>query len=282
MNPFNEAWGQPLEKTLGYQGPTSALNFPFTDKIEESWKKSFGHGSKNTDSRSAEKRLTCLGDGTPGTGCHGSTINHEDGSAGGLNAHGSRNQVLLSSRFDFDRSGSDCYEPDVFKLCNDCHAHDDNKDALIALENVFGVKEGGLYDTNNGWGGTRCNDISAKKEFPPHYPATGLTTNFANTDSGWMGPVNLHWLHLGTGVKFRGNITNYKGTVCTTCHNVHGSNTQYGALYDEFGQYHYEDGGNTYASYRPDFFSSNGLNPTFCSSCHNSGSPILQLSPRSE
>ncbi len=64
--------------------------------------------------------------------------------------------------------------------------------------------------------------------------------------------------------------------VCVNCHNVHGSNTQYGALYDDLGYTHTTTAnGNTYGAMKPEAYGVGGgaysLDdyPTYCrNSCH--------------
>jgi hypothetical protein len=216
--------------------------YPYAKRIADSWAKHYGHGPNGN--HSAEKRLTCLGTGQPGTGCHGNN--------GQINAHGSANQVLAAKPFNYE--GSNTYSEDDYKLCFDCHAsYPTTRDAFgaiiyrgIAKEDIFGVKKSGIFDTDSGY-------IPGPNGYFPPYYTLGVTTHFMDhnvpdlppdydrytgslyNDYGIWGPKNknLHWSHLGFPAYWRGDINTGSRLVCVNCHDVHGSSTSYGAVYDE-------------------------------------------------
>jgi hypothetical protein len=80
----------------------------------------------------------------------------------------------------------------------------------------------------------------------------GVTTRFADHNEtgsplndppfGLYSNMNLHWYHIEKPFSsFRGPSF---GIACINCHDVHGSNTAYGAVYDEMGYIHFSDGAN--------------------------------------
>lgn len=241
--------------------------YPNATRIAGSWAKSYGHGTNGN--HGAGTKLTCLGTGQPGTGCHGNN--------GVINAHGSTMQVLASQNFKYD-IGSTYVEAD-FYLCFNCHVSYPG----FTKEDVFGVKQGGILDYEYGpSGGQGPNGWN-----PPYYTA-GVTTRFAdhndpaypddpyqypNNDVNFWGTknANLHWFHTNIGASdYRGTGV-WRGFHCVNCHDVHGSMTPYGALYDEIGYYHYQDGINLLGSMNSAAYSTNLLNnnPTYCAfNCH--------------
>ncbi len=57
----------------------------------------------------------------------------------------------------------------------------------------------------------------------------------------WWGipQANLHWFHIGmTAWGYRDNNLSPSGVSCTTCHSVHGTNSQWGMTHDELGYQH--------------------------------------------
>jgi hypothetical protein len=202
--------------------------YPYATRIASSWAKSYGHGPNGN--HISGSKLTCLGTGQPGTGCHGNN--------GKINAHGSTNQVLGSQVFKYDAND---YDVTYFNLCFNCHANYPG----ITKEDTLGVKFGGLLDSDYGW------NLGPNNYNPPYYIPM-VTTHFADhnvpdlppdflrysgsplNDYGIWGPPdkNLHWFHLGFPTDFRGTAAG-TGIVCVNCHDVHGSNTPYGAVYDE-------------------------------------------------
>jgi len=203
--------------------------YSYATRMASSWAKSYGHGANGN--HAAGSKLTCLGTGAPGTGCHGNS--------GAINAHGSTSQILATQNYVYSQNTSTYYESD-FSLCFNCHAGYPG----FAKENTLGVKFGGILDAGYGdlWGPNGYN--------PPYYiPA--VTTHFADHNvpdlppnylpySGsplndyrvWVTDSNLHWFHLGFPTYFRGTAVE-SGITCVNCHDVHGSNTPYGAVYDE-------------------------------------------------
>lgn len=107
------------------------------DKIKCNWQKSYGHGRNGN--HAPDDRLTCLGSGEPGTGCHGSS--------GSINAHGSVNDVLTARQYRYPVETVDGYYDETwFTLCFECHAGY----AGIAKEDTLGVREDGILD-NEAW-----------------------------------------------------------------------------------------------------------------------------------
>jgi hypothetical protein len=253
--------------------PTSPFNdgstlgsppYPYATRIYTSWTSTNGHGPNGN--HSTAKKLTCLGTGQPGTGCHGS--------GGSVNAHGSVNQVLAARPFKYDNSSA-VYNAAEFELCFNCHASYPG----FTKEDTLGVKQNGLLDGDYGWtsGGNGPNGWN-----PPYY-TPGVTTLFADHNEtggayndilGWFGGnANLHWGHLGfPGSNFRGTgVTS--GINCVNCHDVHGSSIPYGATYVEMIYSHsFPDATNRLAKMTDAAYTSNLLDfhPTYCSTfnCH--------------
>ncbi len=214
--------------------------YPYATRIATSWAKSYGHGPNGNHTLGT--RLTCMGDGTPGTGCHGSN--------GTINAHGSVNQVLASKPFKYDNGPA--YAEADYDLCFTCHS----LYAGFTKEVIFGVKQNGILDQPYGPNNNK----------PPYY-ISAVTTLFRDhnglftegcydlngnavrcNDGLFWGStnMNLHWFHIArydsilifTGDSdFRGTGTR-AGINCVNCHDVHGSSTSYGAVYDEMGYKH--------------------------------------------
>jgi len=259
--PFNDG------STLG------VAPYPYAKRIAGSWAKSYGHGPNG--GHDAGSRLTCLGTGQPGTGCHGSS--------GAINAHGSAHQVLAARNFTY-AIGSTYNEAD-YDLCYTCHAAYPG----FTKEDVLAVKFGGILDSDYGM----LTGPSGTDGFnPPYYTdqygvPKGLTTLFADhNESGspfnnpgfWGTPnMNLHWFHLGMQVtSLRGTGTSSR-LICVNCHDVHGASNPYGATYDEMGYLHVApDGTNLLGMMNDDAYSTSLLNsyPTYCAfNCH----PIQDL-----
>lgn len=251
--------------------PTSPFNdgsvlgtppYSYAARIYSSWTSTVGHGPNGN--HGAGKTLTCLGSGLPGTGCHGS--------AGTINAHGSVNQVLATRQFKYDNT--DMYTAADFDLCFDCHANYPG----FTKEDILGVKQGGVLDweyTLAPYGGQGVNGFN-----PPYY-VPAVKTHFAdhnetgsayNDSAFWGGTdMNLHWAHIGVQISdFRGTgVTS--GSNCVNCHDVHGSNIEYGAVYDEMGYTHFSDGTNTLGQMTLSAYSTSLLNdhPFYCAfNCH--------------
>ncbi len=202
--------------------------YPYAARIYSSWNGTYGHGANGNHAPGT--RLTCLGTGEPGTGCHGN--------GGSINAHGSVNQVLATREFKYDIAASGptyTYDESHFDLCFNCHENY----PLVSKTETLGVKFGGLLDTAYGPPGPRGQN--------PPYDTGGLfLTHFADHDDSsnpanplndpvfWgTTDMNLHWFHIGLQTSsFRGTgaIT---GINCVNCHDVHGSSIPCGAVYEE-------------------------------------------------
>ncbi len=244
--------------------------YPYATRIGGiggSWAKSYGHGTNGN--HGSGDRLTCLGTGQPGTGCHGNN--------GAINAHGSNNQVLAAQSFKYDIGGS--YVESDYYLCFNCHASYPG----FTKEDTFGVRQNGILDYEYGpSGGQGPNGWN-----PPYYTA-GVTTRFAdhndpafpddptlypNNDYNFWGTKNsnLHWWHIAQWpTDFRGTASS-TGITCVNCHDVHGSNTAFGAVYDEMGYYHYVDGNNQLGAMNNAAYTTNLLDnhPAYCAfNCH--------------
>ncbi len=262
--------------------------------IEDNWLKTYGHGTKGN--HAPGDRLTCMGSGSPGTGCHGN--------GGSINAHGSVNEVIGAKEYKYSLD-SGYYDETWFSLCFDCHSNYPG----MTKEDTLGVKAGGNLD-NEAW----LNNCSSchfsfnptTNAFPPYYTG-GVTTHFADHDEAgdpWglndgANPYipmptdnNLHWLHLGMYVSLYRGLSGARLVTCSNCHSVHGSNTPYGAVHDEMGYINVSDGnGNIYGQMKaeaydetdgtPDYLSSY---PTYCDmSCHDKTGPTRSwFSPLTE
>ena len=276
-------------------------------KIKESWLKSYGHGPNANHAQ--EDRLTCMGTGQPGTGCHGNN--------GSINAHGSTFEVIAAKEYFYSvSSGDGTYNENWFSLCFDCHSGYSG----VTKEDILGVKDNGILDSEawlNQCGS--CHSYSPTTNAYPPYYTSGITTHFADHDEpgdpwglndgqipgcGFLYPCvptdnNLHWLHLGMYDSFfRGDISVRSSglVICSNCHSVHGSNTQYGAVHDEMGYTNITDGnGNTHGKMRDEAYNESypGADPTqnyletyptYCSmSCHEKTGPTRAwFSPLSE
>lgn len=230
--------------------------FQASAAISSSWNKTFGH---------KQKGLTCVGTGSPDTGCH-------------ANGHGSSHAGLLSRNMTLPLTPANAYRENDFLLCFECHAFY----PAVTKEAVFGVKYSGAYYGAYGPG----------LAYPP-YDVPAITTRFRDQNhrgtglpyddaSIWIDfwlqgatSVNLHWVHIAWDFfwQYRGFL--YSGTSCTACHNVHGTNTSWGMVHDEMGYAHYDGaGGDKYAQM-------NGVDPyvldqypTYCAyGCHRPTTP---------
>ncbi len=204
------------------------MSFRGSAAIKNNWNKTFGH--KQTG-------LTCLGTGSPNTGCHSN--GHGSDYVGLL----SKNLTLPTTRESEGISYKTANEY-AYELCFNCHSNYPGK----RKEDILGVKAGSKYDNNHLWG----SGIT-----PPYYIPSTITrfkdrydgsAKFYDDQDGWREPgtyYNLHFYHLqeydywdNRGAwKYRDNV--YSLTHCLTCHNVHGSNTAQGWIYDEMQYNHY-------------------------------------------
>lgn len=255
------------QMTPFYDGSTLGTPpYPYATRINSSWNRAFGHGANGNHAPGT--KLTCLGTGQPGTGCHGN--------GGAINAHGSINQVLATRAFTYDIAASGptyTYNEADFNLCFNCH------DSYISVSKteVLGVKFGGLLDAAYGPPGPRGQNPPYDTgglfltHFADHNDALGLA-NPLNDPVFWhYSNMNLHWFHLGAQtVSFRGTgaIT---GINCVNCHDVHGSSVPYGAVYDELAYSNTTTGNNIIGEMVSSAYTTTMLqgNPTYCSfNCH--------------
>lgn len=235
MNPFNDG------STLGQ------IPYKMSAEIKTHWDKSFGHRRKG---------LTCIGDGTPDTGCH-------------RNGHGSPYPGILARNMELPNFETDWFTPSrdeiKYDLCFNCHSYY----PAVTKEIILGAKQGGNYDMEHqSWGATT-----------PYY-LPNIMTNFRDKnnqgsgkpyddDSFWFQYFNLHFFHIQIGPAYRYRDSIDSSIVCITCHNVHGSNTQWGWLYDQVQYNHYIDGNNEYATMDMPDYQNLSLYPTGCSiNCH--------------
>lgn len=180
--------------------------------IKTSWEKTYGH---------KQQGLTCLGNGNPATGCHS-------------NGHGSEFVGMLSRNMTLPRLSSQYFSPAdevAYDICFNCH----DSYPRVTKEAIFGYRRGGNYDTRG--------------DGPPPYDIPNIMTKFRDKNgqgSGkayddpnyWGGMLNLHYFHIQGGTYQYRDL--YPSTItCITCHNVHGSNTQWGAVYDEMQYTHF-------------------------------------------
>ncbi len=244
--------------------------YPYATRIAGSWAKSFGHGPNGN--HDPVKKLTCLGAGQPGTGCHGNN--------GTINAHGSVNEVLAARGFKYNIGGT--YVESDYDLCFSCHFNY----AGFTKEDTLGVRSVGILDAGYGVLYVPNGNNEPTGSHPPYYIA-GVTTHFAdhndplNSANPYNDPkfwnftdMNLHWFHLGWPSYLRGDTLTNARIICVNCHDVHGSSTSYGAIYDEIGYYHFGDGTNILGQMLPAAYDQNqnylGIYPTYCAfNCHH-------------
>jgi predicted CxxxxCH...CXXCH cytochrome family protein len=242
--------------------------YAYASRINSSWTGTNGHGPNGN--HATARKLTCLGNGGPGTGCHGSS--------GGINAHGSVNQVLAAQPFKYNNDY--IYAAGDFALCFNCHANYPG----YTKEDILGVKLNGILDWEYDlapYGGRGPNG------WAPPYTIPAVVTHFAdhnetggayNDTSFWGGTdMNLHWSHIGLTISdFRGTGV-WSGINCVNCHDVHGSPAPYGALYAEMGYANiFPDPTNRLGQMTDAAYSTNLLyyNPTYCAfNCHNVQGP---------
>lgn len=197
---------------VSYNG-TSYIASPL---IKDAWNKTYGHYRRG---------LSCIGTGNAGAnmGCHAN--GHGSNSAGIL----ARNMTMPLNEWAWFSVASEPY----YELCFNCHQSYSN----ITKEAILGYRLGGNYDING--------------DGPPPYNIPDIMTKFRDRydgsakpydNSGWTGGYsNLHYFHV------QGGLWKYRDVVpssiqCIACHNVHGSNTQWGWVHDEMQYNHYDDG----------------------------------------
>lgn len=233
--------------------------------IANDWQKSFGHGMLE-----GGERLTCLGDGTPGTGCH-------------ISGHGSDNVGLLARNlllpYPLDSAPFSTSDEGNYELCLSCHANYPG----VRKEDILGVKQGSNYDWDHWWG---LN--------PPYYIESIQTMFRDRQDQLWGGHDNLHYFHLEDenwwaywgwgeygGWRYRDSIPS---TVhCLSCHSVHGSDTEWGWVYDELQYYHYSDASGLHGKIGGSLSAMSSYPVNCVSSCHEyAGSTDAWIEPSDE
>ncbi len=202
-SPFNDG------KALGSTPYTMSV------EIKTAWTKSFGH---------KQKGLTCIGDGSPDTGCHS-------------NGHGSAIVGLLGRNMKLPLIPADVYAEGDYQLCFDCHSSYSD----VTKEAVLGVSSSGTYSGDYGPGfNPPPYDISAIKTKFRDQNNRGTGEAYDDPSNFWLSgedfvihdSVNLHWFHIAFDAWYYRGVT-WSGMSCTACHSVHGTNSQYGMTYDE-------------------------------------------------
>lgn len=232
MVPFSDA------KSLGVAPYKAGVG------IKASWNKSFGH---------RQKGLTCLGNGSPNTGCH-------------ANGHGGDNVGMLSQNLTMPLLTDNWYsaaDEQSYQACFGCHQSYPN----VTKEAILGYRLGGNFDIRG--------------DGPPPYNIPNIMTKFRDINTSTLGKVyddpsyyfgerfNLHYFHVqGGAYKYRDIYSS--SITCISCHNVHGSNTQWGAVYDEMQFSHFNgSGGDVYGRIVAPM-STLSTFPTSCTyNCHN-------------
>jgi hypothetical protein len=199
-----------------------AVPYRMSAEIKTHWNKAYGH---------QQQGLTCLGNGTPGTGCH-------------ANGHGSAFVGILAKNLTLPYLVSDVYDitqEGNYELCFNCHANYPR----VTKEVILGVMQFGNYDVDHGGAGNPPYYIPAIQTlFRDRYDDAGQSYDdamgFRLPGTYW----NLHFLHLqlAWGWNYR-DIPGSSYVHCLSCHNVHGSDTQWGWLYDEMGFNHFAGAG---------------------------------------
>jgi predicted CxxxxCH...CXXCH cytochrome family protein len=240
-SPFNDG------STMG-QVPNRA-----SVEIKDAWNKTYGH---------RQKGLTCIGDGTPNTGCHG-------------NGHGTANVGLLARNLTLPNAKTNWYnvadEPD-YDICFTCHA----AYSTVSKEAILGMKAGGNYAT----------DLFNNNGVLPAYAIANIQTLFRDVNLGTTGKAyddptffssaheNLHMYHLQIGPAWNYRDSIPSSIVCVSCHSVHGSNTQWGWVHDELQFSHFTVGADQYGMIGAAPLSLLGNYPTSCTfNCHDMFGP---------
>jgi predicted CxxxxCH...CXXCH cytochrome family protein len=223
------------------------------------WNKTFGHRRQG---------LTCIGNGGPNTGCH-------------ANGHGSAFVGILAKNLQVPHP--DRYRDTDFDICFSCHG----SFPAVTKEVVLGVRFGGNYDQPDGPAQNPVLRPGNINNPPYDLPLPGgIKTKFRDRNGQLSGnfydnPLfftssqpNLHWFHIGLQTwNYRGTALNLNtansGISCTACHSVHGSNTQFGMVYDSVLYGHTTVALDTFSMMSVDFATLNQY-PTYCAfNCHD-------------
>jgi hypothetical protein len=182
--------------------------------------------------------LTCAGTGSPNTGCHGNNRT--------INMHGSSSRGLLAQNMTYPISPTAPYNYNDYRLCFDCHA----SYPAVTKEVVLGYRLVGNYDLISTLG------VTFMQQTP--YPTSSIQSLFRDQYTNSGAPFDnridfvlynfmpLHNYHLlGTlvdplvpalsnllTVNYRNDVTQQGRVSCTTCHNVHGTNSAVRSTYD--------------------------------------------------
>ncbi len=227
-----------------------AVPFKMSAEISTHWAKSYGHKKQG---------LTCIGNGSPNTGCHG-------------NGHGTPFVGLLSKNLTLPSNKTNWFattdEAD-YELCFSCHGNYPR----VTKEAILGFKQGGKYD---------LEFLASNPTVVPPYYITSIQTKFRDVDLGTTGKVyddpasfsdphtNLHYYHVQIGPAWNYRDSLPSSIVCISCHNVHGSNTQWGWVYDEIQFSHYVGTGSDQYGMIGEPLGSLSNYPTSCTfNCHN-------------
>lgn len=225
MSPFADG------QTLG------AGNYNQSVQIKANWNKTYGH-------KNADLGLTCVGTGEPNTGCH-------------MNGHGSEFNGVLAKRLTMPPPNYGGWNSGPFQapaeetdydICFSCHANYSAIRPEITKEGIFGVQAGGNFDWDHYWW-----DWTTWASIYPPYNVPNILTRFRDTNRStaliyddanlWGAYLNLHYFHMEDEPQWYYRGTIQSGTSCITCHNMHGTNTQYGYMHDEFELQHFTGSG---------------------------------------
>jgi len=237
-------------KTLG------VAPYRMSAEIKSRWERTYGH---------RQLGLTCLGTGEPGTGCHAS-------------GHGSPHAGILARNLTLPNTTDGPFEvgdEGNYELCFSCHENYPR----VTREAILGVRQGGHYDNDLAWG-----------VFPPYFVPDIMTTFRDRNENSpklyddrpWWGGSwnNLHFFHLELPAWWYRD-TYDSGVNCITCHDMHGSDTQWGWVYDEIQLRHYAgEGSDEYAVMEHLYIDVKTMSyyPVSCSfNCHAVLTPVSHM-----